>query len=120
MKTITRSIRSETANVQSPCLEFHLFCRYSVYSKVDQEANTTRVACGSEGTPEHFETIYASIVFCIGYLIPLLLIIINYTCIIVYIKHQVFCTAIPVMCVRVRGVCTYTRACIKCNVLVLE
>lgn len=57
---------------------------YNVY--VDSKENFT--ACGSEGIVEHFETIYASIAFCCGYIIPLLIIFVCYAQVLVCVwKH---------------------------------
>lgn len=56
---------------------------YSAYVKYDEEYNIT--SCGSHDIVENFETIYASVVIVISYVIPLVLITINYARIIIFV-----------------------------------
>ena len=51
---------------------------YRVYYKRDEETNQTQKVCGSEGIVEHFETVYAAIVFVLAYFLPLLILLICY------------------------------------------
>ena len=51
---------------------------YRVYYKTNAETNQTQKVCGSEGIVEHFETVYAAIVFVLAYCIPLLVLLVCY------------------------------------------
>lgn len=51
---------------------------YSAKVVPDEYGNGTHLSCGSHDIPENFETIYASIILAISYVIPLLLISTNY------------------------------------------
>ncbi|XP_064615836.1 P2Y purinoceptor 4-like [Liolophura sinensis] len=51
---------------------------YSAKMVPDEYGNGTHLSCGSHDIPENFETIYASVVLAVSYVIPLLLISTNY------------------------------------------
>ncbi|CAD5117601.1 DgyrCDS6357 [Dimorphilus gyrociliatus] len=51
---------------------------YSTYLKFEEEENKTEISCGSHGIEENFETIYASILVFVGYVLPLVIISCNY------------------------------------------
>lgn len=58
---------------------------YSVYEKYEDHSNSTAISCGSEGVPEHFETIYAIIVLICSYCVPVAIVVVCYTSTMVYI-----------------------------------
>ena len=55
------------------------FYEYSLYEHFEEEENETEIACGSHGIAENFESIYAGVVVCIAYILPLVVIILNYS-----------------------------------------
>nr|AKQ63069.1 orphan G-protein coupled receptor 63 [Platynereis dumerilii] len=51
---------------------------YSVKVEIEED-NTTETSCGSHGIPENFEKIYATVIVILAYVLPLLMITVNYT-----------------------------------------
>jgi hypothetical protein len=59
---------------------------YNVYNdRSEYNSNITYKSCGSEGIVEHFETIYASLVFVFAFLVPLFILVVCYTQIMLYV-----------------------------------
>lgn len=61
---------------------------YSVSVKVEEYDNDTHVSCGSHDIPENFETVYASIVLVVSYILPLILIAANYGRLVVFLYKK--------------------------------
>ena len=64
--------------IASSCPQLY---EYSVYEEIEEEdgVNITEQACGSHGIVEHFETLYSIVVVIVMYVIPGLLLVINYS-----------------------------------------
>ncbi|XP_060588872.1 neuropeptide receptor 22-like [Ruditapes philippinarum] len=65
------------------------FYEYNVYEDADEKnQNHTYTACGSEGIAENFETIYASCVVTLAFLVPVLVLAICYTKVMIHVRKH--------------------------------